>query len=250
MDFVNMGVAEGPRVLGARSFLVIVAASAGVLAFGQSYPDYSASNPQSVRGQVARAKQQGRRQIVQRINTDNVILGEEWTRLDEAVDLRTVVARLDGQRSYLSSQDQMTTWYKFSLLSTLRAPALTPAKEELPRWSGELEPKELLPLAHGAFLMGQDFSGVVVVDGVEVAVKDAAFPQLVNGTIYLMFLRFSSDGVGEPPMRAEGVYVLGADGDRLRPIRAFGRAFQQDVMARSGGSLSRLRAVLAGLPPR
>jgi hypothetical protein len=164
--------------------------------------------------------------------------------LDEAVSqYAVVVGQLVEKRSYIATEDSLTTWNKFKVEEVLSEPASPICPSCLKHLVG---PPDMLPLSRDEILFPTN-GGLVTADGVQVESNDTELGEHFSGSQkYLLFISLHpSKRVGKLQLGPDGVFVINSL-DQLTPIEPASTPLKQDLQSRFGSSLKLLKEFLKG----
>jgi len=171
----------------------------------------------------------------------------EWAELESVPDAiahtTLVVARLVESET-VRTNDEIVTWRKYAILEKLSKQLTVPTGlcEDIPR--------SLLPLKPTEFVV-PEIGGTVEVDGVTVVQQDPRKNDIPAQDRHLMFLLFVCSGsIALLNYGPYGHFSLD-DSDLIHISRySQNNALKDDLLARTGGRLSSLRAISAQITPR
>lgn len=190
---------------------------------------------------VRRAKLMGKRRVVLRAPIAEY---QDVRDFNDAINSNgLIVAELIEKRSYLRSEIDIISWYKFRIVEMLSTSI--PKCGTCP-FPSELVPAEMLPLNADEVLVPRA-GGTVQSDGVEIAMVDPNFPEFNSLKRYLLFLRGGPNtNLAILRLGPAGVYVV-EDTASLRPLGNLPHQLSGDMASRFGDSLIVLRTYINGV---
>jgi len=159
--------------------------------------------------------------------------------VDEALSwFDVVVATVVYKKSFVDESDQIRTWFKFKIIENLHK-----SNRKCTSCQSTLNlPVEMPPPSDDEFLVLKD-GGTVNIKGIRVTSYDSAFPDLSMSARYMLFISPNPDERNNAlRMGPLGVYKIDSN-DEIEPLRK-DHSLSQDVKARLGDSMSRVRANL------
>jgi hypothetical protein len=162
-------------------------------------------------------------------------LGSSNSSIDQAInDYTIVVAQPVEKHTIQVSDNDLMTWYKFSILELITPLKTPPCVSCL-----ALNPPKNLALNSNEFWVPRN-GGSLIVDGVDVEQKEAGFPQFEDNQKYLMFVLWYPNKVALPAGGPIGVFSLSEQGT-LTSFHSQPDIMQKGIMSKFHGSLNMLR---------
>ena len=163
--------------------------------------------------------------------------------LDDALARTTVVvAKLIGSAT-ISTPDEIYTWRKYSIIEKLSQ------QSEVPADLCDKIPDSLLPLKPEEFVVSE-IGGTIIMDGVKLIQQDPRKNEVPPQDRHLMFLLFTCSGsIGLLNYGPDGHFSLD-DSDNIHVSEHSKNRLKDELLSRTGGKLSELRSISAGIVPK
>lgn len=194
--------------------------------------------PGTLKWHVKKAKEKGQARVVASTPVYNYAAVRS---LEEALSyFRVAIVSPVEKKSYVQSERNVTTWYKFRVVEDLSA-----SKAQGCSTCGSLPdpPAEMLPLKDDEILIPKA-GGTVMLDGVEVIKEEGDFPQFSMSKEYLLFFEPDlSRGIARLSLGPAGVFPINPDGS-LEGINRKGSLIKSDLEVRFNNSVNDLKAKL------
>ena len=180
------------------------------------------------------AKKEGKQKEVIPAGTTDY-LGTDSPDLERSLAIYSVVvARPVEKRTFESSENSLSTWYKFSIVD-----ALTPLRDPVCFGCVTLSPPLDMPLGEHEFVILRN-GGTLTIDGVEIEQRESGFPQFNEHQKYLMFLSLYPNKVAITAGGPLGVFEIG-DKENLTPFSKEPNPIRQGVERKFNNSLGSLK---------
>lgn len=183
---------------------------------------------------AAEGKKEGKQRVI--IPSRNFeYLGSSNTSMEQVLrDYTLVLAQPVEERTIQVSDNDLVTWYKFTILeflTPLKAPTCANCVTLTPPADMALNSNEFWVLRNGGRLM---------VDGVVVEQQEAGFPQFEYKQKYLLFVLWHPNKVAIPAGGPRGVFTSD-DHETLTSLHTEADVIQTGIRSRFHGSLAELR---------
>jgi hypothetical protein len=183
---------------------------------------------------LQRAKARGDKKLL----SHGVIPLYATVNLDQALEIYDlVIGEFVSSKSFaIDDGGNIVTWYKFKVHERVSEAKRRVSKIDSP-------PAEFLPLANDEILIWKT-GGTVIIDGMEIEMKDLEFPPFENSKKYLLVLALDpAKQAGTVEVGPSGTLLVKSD-DTLELATKNRPYFKREIENRYGASVSKLREKL------